>query len=54
MRFVSKSKIPPELGAAAVEILDVRSDGVDALGFHGGRGKIKPESIPQGSLPKPV
>src|SRR5690606_6453754 len=39
LRFVSKSKIPPQLGRATREGLNVRSDGVDALGFHLGLTK---------------
>src|SRR4029079_12255583 len=47
-RLVSKSKIPPQLGGALLQILELFGDGVDAFGFHGeflqasrvdGRGK---------------
>jgi hypothetical protein len=33
--FVSKSKIPPQLIAATLEVGDVVGDGVDAFCFHG-------------------
>jgi hypothetical protein len=34
-RLVSKSKIPPQLGGALLQILELFGDGVDAFGFHG-------------------
>jgi hypothetical protein len=33
---VSKSKIPPQIGGAPLQVGELRGDLVDLLGFHGG------------------